>query len=127
MHELCHIKNRDGQGALSPRLDTELVGADAEPFDQKPESEKRPDQCAVNFLVNQRLLDEFVHRVRPYYSALKITQFAGRINVHPGILVGQLQHRREIPFSHSRRVLVGVKQVLTAAAVTDGWGWVPHL
>ena len=127
MHEMCHVEYRDGQGASQPRLDTELVGTDAEPFDEKPESERRADNCAVNFLVNQSALDEFVHRVRPYYSALRITQFAERIEVHPGIVVGQLQHRREIPYSHSRRMLVGVKQVLTTASLTDGWGWAPRL
>jgi HTH-type transcriptional regulator / antitoxin HigA len=127
MHEMCHVKNRDGQRASHPRIDTELVGTDAEPFDDKPESEKRADQCAANFLVSQAVLDEFVHRVRPYYSALKITQFAERVGVHPGIVVGQLQHRREIPYSHSRRMLVGVKQILTVASVTDGWGCLPHL
>jgi hypothetical protein len=30
-------------------------------------------------------------------------------------------------YSHSRRMLVGVKQVLTVASVSDGWGWVPRL
>lgn len=122
-HEMCHVKNRDGQGASSPRLDTELVGTNAEPFDEKPESEKQADQCAVNFLVNQQVLDEFVRRVRPYYSALRITQLAAQLKVHPGIIVGQLQHRREIPYSHSRRMLMGVKQIITPATVTDGWGW----
>ena len=127
MHEICHVENRDGKGESQPRLDTELVGTVAEPFGDKPERERRADSCAVNFLVNQRSLDEFIHRVRPYYSAGRITEFAARLGVHPGIVVGQLQHRREIPYSHSRRMLVGVKQVLIAASITDGWGSVPPL
>lgn len=127
MHEMCHVKNGDGQRTSQPRIDTELVGTDAEPFDDKPDSERRADECATNFLVSQTMLDDFVHRVRPYYSALKIAQFAERVGVHPGIVVGQLQHRREIPYSHGRRMLVGVKQIVTAASVTDGWGWFPHL
>ena len=65
MHEICHVENRDGKGESPPRLDTELVGTDAEPFDDKPESERRADSCAVNFLVDQRSLDEFIRRVRP--------------------------------------------------------------
>lgn len=127
MHEMCHVKNRDGLGTPEPRLDTELVGTDAEPIDNKPESEKRADQCATDFLVSQRALDDFIRGVRPYYSALEITHFAERIGVHPGIVVGQLQHRREIPFSHSRRMLVGVKEIVTAATLTDGWGRLPNL
>jgi HTH-type transcriptional regulator/antitoxin HigA len=127
MHEIFHVKNMDGLGVPNPRPDSELVGTDAKPFDDKPESEKLADQSAVDFLVNQRALNEFIHRVRPYYSALKINHFATRIGVHPGIVVGQLQHRREIPYSHSRRMLVGVKEILTATTLTDGWGWVPQL
>ncbi|HEV8043306.1 MAG TPA: HigA family addiction module antitoxin [Bryobacteraceae bacterium] len=127
MHEMCHVKNRDGQTVPYPMLDTELVGSSAQPLDEKPESERRADECAVTFLVNQQLLNDFIMRVRPYYSAVKITQVAAQLGVHPGIVVGQLQHRREIPYSHSRRMLTGVKQIVTAASVTDGWGWVPSL
>ncbi len=98
---MCHVKNRDAQGVANPPLDTELVGSTATPSDQKPESERRADECAVTFLVNQRMLNDFVMRVRPYYSAVRITQLAAHLGVQPGIIVGQLQHRREIPYSHN--------------------------
>jgi HTH-type transcriptional regulator/antitoxin HigA len=127
MHEMCHVKNRDGQSVSDPVLDTELVGSSAEPSDEKPEIERRADECAVTFLVNQQLLNDFIMRVRPYYSAVRITRVAAQLGVHPGIIVGQLQHRREIPYSHSRRMLTGVKQIITAASVTDGWGWAARL
>jgi len=121
MHELAHVKNGDGkQGATM--LDTELVGVDAQPFEGKPEVERQADRFAVNFLVDQAKLDNFVARVHPLYSKLKIGAFANKIGVHPGIVVGQLQHRKRITYAHSRDLLVKVRTIVIAAALTDGWG-----
>jgi HTH-type transcriptional regulator/antitoxin HigA len=44
------------------------------------------------------------------------------LNVHQGILVGQLQHRKAIPYSHSREMLAKVRHIVTEAALTDGFG-----
>jgi HTH-type transcriptional regulator/antitoxin HigA len=42
--------------------------------------------------------------------------------VHPGIVVGQLQHRGKIHYSQSRDLLVSVKKLIAAVTLTDGWG-----
>jgi len=44
------------------------------------------------------------------------------LNVHQGIVVGQLQHRKAIPYSHSREMLAKVRHIVTEAALTDGFG-----
>lgn len=116
-HELAHILHHDNTA-----LDTKLVGKDREPTDEKSEIEKRADQFASNFLVPQLEIDRFILRVRPLYSKVRIIQFANRIGVHPGIVVGQLQHRHEIGWSHSREMLVKVRQELVSTAYVDGWG-----
>jgi len=67
--------------------------------------------------------DDFIARVRPLYSKKRIIGFANRINVHPGIVVGQLQHRDEIKYSQNREMLVKVRETLASAALTDGWGY----
>lgn len=118
MHEMGHCKNRDGltKAALDTDFDRQ---ADA---GNKPVSEKRADAFATKTLIPQDDLDDFISRVRPLYSALKIQGFANRIGVHPGIVVGQLQHRDEITYAQHRRMLSPVRQAITQVALTDGWG-----
>jgi HTH-type transcriptional regulator/antitoxin HigA len=120
VHEIAHLKN--GEGKERPTLDTQLVGSDAQPFDQKMDSEKMADQFATGFLVDQSKLDSFIARVHPLYSKVRIAAFANKVHVHPGIVVGQLQHRGRITYAHSREYLVKVKKVVTASTLTDGWG-----
>jgi HTH-type transcriptional regulator/antitoxin HigA len=45
--------------------------------------------------------------------------------VHPGLVVGQLQFRDEIPYTHFHKYLVKVREIITRTAVTDGWGSSP--
>lgn len=117
-HELMHIKNGD----KGPLLDDSLVGQDAIPTKDKPDYEQRADQEAAEYLVPQKEIDGFISRVRPLYSKTRIAQFAGRIRVHPGIVVGQLQRRGEIRYASNREMLVKIRDQLTQAALTDGWG-----
>jgi len=120
LHEMAHVKNKDGME--EPTLDTELVGVDAQPFEDKEETEKQADVFAVDFLVNQTKLDRFIARVHPLYSKLKISAFASSNDVHPGIVVGQLQHRKKIAYAHSRDLLVKIRNIIVSSALTDGWG-----
>jgi HTH-type transcriptional regulator / antitoxin HigA len=120
IHEIAHLKN--GEGKEHPTLDTQLVGADAQPFEQKMDSEKNADVFATSFLIDQSKLDNFIARVHPLYSRVKIAAFANKVHVHPGIVVGQLQHRKKIAYAHSREYVEKVKDVVTATTLTDGWG-----
>jgi HTH-type transcriptional regulator / antitoxin HigA len=120
MHEMAHLKN--GEGKDKPTLDTQLVGSDAQPFDQKMDTEKTADLFATTFLVDQAKLDNFIARVHPLYSKAKIAAFANKIHVHPGIVVGQLQHKGKITYAHSREYLVKIKELVISSALTDGWG-----
>jgi HTH-type transcriptional regulator/antitoxin HigA len=120
MHEMCHLKN--GEGKDEPTLDTQLVGSDAQPFEEKQASEKEADLFAASSLINQGKLESFIARVHPLYSKQKIAAFAHANQVHPGIVVGQLQHKKKIAYAHSRDFLVRIKHIITASALTDGWG-----
>ena len=64
-------------------------------------------------------------RVKPLYYKGKIGDFARHNGIHPGIVVGQLQFRKEIPYFHNREMLVSVKDIITSSALSDGWGNVP--
>jgi HTH-type transcriptional regulator/antitoxin HigA len=61
-------------------------------------------------------------RVRPLFSKIKIQGLAARLNVHQGIVVGQLQKKKAIPWSHSREMLAKIRHIVTEAALTDGFG-----
>ena len=120
MHEMGHVKK--GEGKQRPTVDMELVGANAQRIEEKPESERDADQFAAGFLVTQSELDKFIAREHPLYSKAKIATFAKRVMVHPGIVVGQLQFRKKIPYAHSRDLLINVKQIVMVSTLTDGWG-----
>jgi HTH-type transcriptional regulator/antitoxin HigA len=126
MHELCHVKNRDGlEDPVT--VDTLMFGKDAQPFETKTQQEKDADTFASQFLVDQERLLKFIARVRPYYYKARITNFANLIQVHPGLVVGQLQHRKVIDWSHNREMLPKVRDLATQSTLTDGWGNIPRL
>lgn len=83
------------------------------------------DRFATEHLIPGGELDFFIARYKPLFSKFKILNFAQRIRVHPGVVVGQLQFRREIPYSHDRDMLVRIREIITNVALTDGWGNVP--
>lgn len=115
LHEVRHVA--DGEEAV----DEEVLGQG-----EKPESEHRADQFAVESLVAQDELNDFCLRVAPLFSEVKIVGFAARIRVHPGIVVGQLHFRgkarKGLDYTHFRKMLVPVRKLLTPMALTDGWG-----
>lgn len=125
LHELHHVKHHAGQE--NPILDVNLVGEDAKFINDKPEMERRADEFAATFPIKKSDLDNFIARIRPLYSKQRVQAFAARMMVHPGIVVGQLQHRGEIPYSHQREMLVKVRHLLTESALTDGWGYKPSI
>ena len=120
-HELRHVKNRDVDEAA---IDTDLVGRPEATKKDKPEREKQADQFAAQLLVPQDKLERFIARVRPYYSKDRIREFASQIRVHPGIVLGQLQFREEISYTHSREMLEKVRAIIaeSESVLMDGWG-----
>ncbi len=121
MHELGHVKNRDGI-ERNGKLDTDLVGDEAIRTEEKPGFEQRADEFAANFLVPSKELDSFIASTKPLYAATRIVGFAHRLKVHPGIVVGQLHRRGEFSYSNHRKMLDKVRKIITSSALTDGWG-----
>jgi HTH-type transcriptional regulator / antitoxin HigA len=120
-HEIEHILNEDGLV-----VDIELPEA-LQRKDALPPEEVRANNAASEFLVPTDELDNFITRVRPLYSEQRILLFAKRIGVHPGVVAGQLQFREEIPYTHFHKHLVKIREIITQAALTDGWGTIPTL
>ncbi len=113
-HEFIHIKYRDGVS-----IDIDLTG---EPSIAKSDIERRADNEASAMLIPPTVIDSFIQRVAPRFSKDRINQFANKIKVHPGIIVGQLQHRGQIGYQANREMLVKVRDIVAESAMTDGWG-----
>ena len=121
-HEGEHVLNRDGLVTIDVELTERLQRKDS-----LPPEEVRANAAAAEFLVPKSELDSFIMRVRPLYSEQRILLFAKRIGVHPGIIVGQLQFRDEVPYTHFHKHLVKIREIITQTAVTDGWKTVPPI
>ena len=123
-HELEHVLRGDGKGsiteAIPDSIDTTMKrGANVDDREQVANS------AASDFCVPE--LEDFISRMGGYLARNKVAAFAQRIGVHPGLVVGQLHFREELPYSNLRRHLVKVRQYLTETAMTDGWGILPQL
>lgn len=110
VHELIHIKHHDM--AMPNNLEEE-------PTDT---IEKRASDEAAEFLVPQSRLQRFIRTHKPYFSSAKINDLATELQVHPGIIVGQLQHLREVGFNTHHASMAKVRELVTMTAFTDGWG-----
>jgi HTH-type transcriptional regulator/antitoxin HigA len=119
LHELDHIEHEEGQD--SPMLDRDLFLSDPK---TKPEEELRANKSAADRLIPSRDFEAFVAQANKSYSEAYITRFADRMNIHPGIVVGQLQHRECIPWSSYNFLKSKVRPFLTLHALTDGFGLV---
>lgn len=117
MHEFSHIRHGD-----SLSVDVEIVSDTSSGVRPENEHESRANQEAAASLVPPTELESFVRRLGPLYSKERIVQFAHRIKMHPGIIVGQLQHRGEIGYSAHRDLLAKIRTIVTDTALTDGWG-----
>jgi HTH-type transcriptional regulator/antitoxin HigA len=102
-------------------VDSDILGDDA-PVLVEDESERRANDQAAAALIPRSEIESFIRRVGPLYSKTRIVQFAHRIKIHPGIIVGQLQHRKEIGYSANREMLVKIRETVVETALTDGWG-----
>jgi HTH-type transcriptional regulator/antitoxin HigA len=115
MHEVDHILHRDEM--------TIDVNINEKPDDPETASaEIRADHEAADMLISSAELNSFISRVGPLYSKDRINRFANKLGIHPGIIVGQLHYRREIPYSANTEMLVPVRDIVIAEALTDGWG-----
>ena len=66
------------------------------------ELEAEANDWAANFLIPADEMTKFVSRFS--YSEAEVVSFANRHNVCPGVIVGQLQHRKVIQWSQMNKL-----------------------
>lgn len=118
-HEIDHIAN--GEGKETPIID--VVETEERSERSVPAEEKRANISAANYCIEQATLDAWISTASRPSSKKCIMAFADQIQVHPALVVGQLQHRRVIPYSYHRDLLHKVRTLVIEAAVTDGYSY----
>ncbi len=116
-HELEHVLREDGKSNSQAVIDSDVGDEKAE----LPECERLANAAGAEFCVPSAELENFIARVQPYFSEEKVLRFAQRINVHPGLVVGQLQ-RKLGRHDFLRKHQVKVRASVLPSADVDGWG-----
>mgnify|MGYP002078650450 CR=1 FL=1 len=116
-HELEHVLREDGKAENRAVIDTDVGDSKAD----LPECERLANAAGADFCVPKAELDDFVARVQPYFSEERVLRFAQRIQVHPGLVVGQLQRRLD-RHDFLRKHQVKVRAFILPSADVDGWG-----
>lgn len=106
LHELAHLVI----GHKNYHLE-QLYDGDTQRLDSQ---EAEANRKAQDWLIDPKELAAFVEQTKPYFSKAAIRRFSEVVNRHPGIVVGQLQYRGAIPYSHSRDQLVKVGSRLSS-------------
>ena len=123
-HEIEHVLCRHGkERAILDNLE------DMEANDRRNivSEERVANIAAAGFCVPTTKMDLFFARKEPFISERDVIGFASVMEVHPAIVVGQIQHRRKLKnnksaFTFLRKYQVPVRRFVTARAMTDGWG-----
>ena len=118
-HEIEHALNRDGQDAAI--IDVDLEGEKAGTGNDLPPEERMANLAAASLCVPIDEMESFYLRKNPFFSERDVLGFARRVQRHPGIVVGQLQHRMK-RYDYLARHKVKIRQHLLTSCVFDGWG-----
>ena len=118
-HEIEHVIA--GHGRAAAVLDTELEGERAGVGVAVSEEERLANQAAAEFCLSSRALDRFMAGKSPFFAERDVLAFARTLNVHPGLVAGQLQHRTG-RYDRFRNHLVKIRSLIVSTAIHDGWG-----
>ena len=118
-HELEHVLR--GHGRRGGRIDIALEGERSGTGAGVSAEERLANTAAAEFCVPQDSMDRFFARKKPYFMERDVLGFAATVGAHPGLVVGQLQHRLG-RYDRFRKHLAKVREFVTSSAVVDGWG-----
>lgn len=118
-HELEHIIQ--GHGRSQIMLDAELEGENAGTSSNIAEEERIANEAATEFCVPSARMESFIARKSPFFNERDILGLAGVLNIHPGLVAGQLQHRTG-RYDRFRQHLVKIRDCVRPCAMVDGWG-----
>ena len=118
-HECAHILHGHGQDRAI--VDCQLGEVEQFTTSDESEDERIANEEAEEFCVPGIEMQSFYLRKKPYFAEREVVAFSKKMEVHPGLVVGQLQ-RRMRRYDFLRRHLVRVRKVLAESMMMDGWG-----
>ncbi len=118
-HELEHVLREHGRDVI--RVDAALADDDSNATADLPPDERTASEAASDFCIAKKDFDAFIARKYPYISERDVLGLAARLQVHPGIVAGQVRNRLKRWNIFSKH-LVKVREHVTLTAVVDGWG-----
>lgn len=118
-HELEHVLQQHGHSAMM--VDAELEGERAGTGATVLAEERIANEAAANFCVPQKRIESFIARKAPFFNQRDILGLARTLQVHPGLIAGQLQHRTG-RYDRFRQHLVRIRHIVAPSAMVDGWG-----
>ncbi len=119
-HEIEHVLRLHGRND-NDVIDVQLEGAAAGTGPNIPEEERVANKAAAEFCVPQERLESFIARKEPFFAERDILGFARTLQIHPGLVAGQLQHKTS-RYDRFRNHLVKIRSAVTPSAMVDGWG-----
>ncbi len=128
-HEIEHVLQEDGKTIADTHFDVFDPDRDASNL---PDEEIRADAAAAEFLIPQEKLSSFMMRKGKWISETDVLAFAARHNIHPAVVIGQIQHRRhrdgdDRAYSFLRKYLTKVHERFMSWPLRDGWGKVAEI
>jgi HTH-type transcriptional regulator/antitoxin HigA len=117
-HEIEHILNNHGKE--HEIIDTDMT---EDISDAVPVEENIANTAASDFCVSQRDMDLFIARKDPFFSDRDVRGFAQIMQVHPGIIAGQLQYKTK-DYRRFKSYQIKIRQFALNGAIVDGWGQV---
>lgn len=117
LHEIDHILHDEGKETGVVDVVDYAHGSDR----GRPREELRASSAAANYCIPEGDLKRWIAETPRVDSRASILSFATRMRVHPGIIVGQLQHLGLIPYSFHRELLEKVRGLVITAVPTDGF------
>jgi len=117
-HEIEHALRGDGREMTFAPVDEH----ENEPTEDTRECERIADDAAREFCVPQALLESFIARKSPFISERDVLSFAARIEIHPSVVIGQIQNKTR-KFGWLRKHQTSVREYLLGWEHKDGWGF----
>lgn len=117
-HEIEHILEKHRKDGF---IIDENVGEETSPNSSESEEEKVANAAGADFCVPKDKFTGFVARVSPLFSEERVVAFAKTLGIHPGLVVGQIQHLTGKYYLFKKHQ-VKIRQFVISSAVYDGWG-----
>lgn len=119
-HECEHVLRGHGRQKMEGMIDADLSVSATNDAPDIPEEERQANTAACEFCVPQDKMQSFILRKNPFFYEKDVLAFAKLNGIHPGLPVGQIQHKTG-RFDYLRKHQVKIREHVLPGALVDGW------